>query len=164
MWTDVGRLVLLQLFLTELLCAEGKTLFRGGGLASPPRRGNRGLPTVCPDAPRWVAFYARLTPGPRGSGRQGIERGTHTVSECETGQFQCKNGRCIPTLWRCDDDDDCSDNSDEENCRKYPHACFPWRWPVLLPNGFWIFLSFHLGLTNTTDTHQEPDYYLIAGI
>ncbi|CAG11573.1 unnamed protein product, partial [Tetraodon nigroviridis] len=42
--------------------------------------------------------------------------GTHTVSECETGQFQCKNGRCIPTLWRCDDDDDCSDNSDEENC------------------------------------------------
>lgn len=27
MWTDVGRLVLLQLFLTELLCAEGKTLF-----------------------------------------------------------------------------------------------------------------------------------------
>lgn len=44
--------------------------------------------------------------------------GTHTESECETGQFQCKNGRCIPTLWRCDDDDDCSDNSDEENCRK----------------------------------------------
>uniref|UniRef100_A0A7N6BSR2 EGF-like domain-containing protein n=1 Tax=Anabas testudineus TaxID=64144 RepID=A0A7N6BSR2_ANATE len=44
-------------------------------------------------------------------------KGTHTVSECETGQFQCKNGRCIPTLWRCDDDDDCSDSSDEENCR-----------------------------------------------
>ncbi|TKS74249.1 Very low-density lipoprotein receptor [Collichthys lucidus] len=43
-------------------------------------------------------------------------KGTHTESECETGQFQCKNGRCIPTLWRCDDDDDCSDSSDEENC------------------------------------------------
>uniref|UniRef100_A0A674MY69 Low density lipoprotein receptor-related protein 8, apolipoprotein e receptor n=1 Tax=Takifugu rubripes TaxID=31033 RepID=A0A674MY69_TAKRU len=86
MWTDVGRLVLLQLFLTELLCAEG----------------------------------------------------THTVSECETGQFQCKNGRCIPTLWRCDDDDDCSDNSDEENCPKKTCAttdftckngqCVPARW------------------------------------
>ncbi|KAI4883346.1 hypothetical protein NFI96_011192, partial [Prochilodus magdalenae] len=39
-----------------------------------------------------------------------------TKTDCETGQFQCKNGRCIPTPWRCDDDDDCSDNSDEENC------------------------------------------------
>ncbi|KAL4660098.1 low-density lipoprotein receptor-related protein 8-like isoform X2 [Arapaima gigas] len=38
------------------------------------------------------------------------------TSECETGQFQCNNKRCIPTIWRCDDDDDCSDNSDEENC------------------------------------------------
>lgn len=44
--------------------------------------------------------------------------GTRTEPECEAGQFQCNNGRCIPTLWICDDDDDCSDNSDEENCRK----------------------------------------------
>lgn len=40
------------------------------------------------------------------------------TDECEDGQFQCSNKRCIPTIWRCDDDDDCSDNSDEENCRK----------------------------------------------
>eukprot|EP00063_Salmo_salar_P070099 XP_014044934.1 PREDICTED: low-density lipoprotein receptor-related protein 8-like isoform X5 [Salmo salar] len=38
------------------------------------------------------------------------------AEECEEGQFQCNNRRCIPTIWRCDDDDDCSDNSDEENC------------------------------------------------
>uniref|UniRef100_G3NUP5 Low density lipoprotein receptor-related protein 8, apolipoprotein e receptor n=1 Tax=Gasterosteus aculeatus aculeatus TaxID=481459 RepID=G3NUP5_GASAC len=64
--------------------------------------------------------------------------GTNTKSECETGQFQCKNGRCIPTLWRCDDDDDCSDSSDEENCPKKTCAttdfackngqCVPGRW------------------------------------
>uniref|UniRef100_A0A8C5EVK0 Low-density lipoprotein receptor-related protein 8-like n=1 Tax=Gouania willdenowi TaxID=441366 RepID=A0A8C5EVK0_GOUWI len=64
--------------------------------------------------------------------------GTHTELECETGQFQCNNGRCIPTLWRCDDDDDCSDNSDEENCPKKTCAttdfackngqCVPARW------------------------------------
>lgn len=47
MWTDVGRLVLLQLFLTELLCAEGKTLFRGGGRASPPQRETRRGIGVC---------------------------------------------------------------------------------------------------------------------
>ncbi|MED6237065.1 hypothetical protein ATANTOWER_018422 [Ataeniobius toweri] len=45
-------------------------------------------------------------------------KGTHTESECEIGQFQCKNEVCIPSLWRCDDDNDCSDSSDEENCRK----------------------------------------------
>lgn len=44
MWTEVGRLVLLQLFLTELRCAEGKRLAGsspGGGLASPPQRETR---------------------------------------------------------------------------------------------------------------------------
>ncbi|XP_061884210.1 low-density lipoprotein receptor-related protein 8 isoform X7 [Entelurus aequoreus] len=65
-------------------------------------------------------------------------KGTHTESECETGQFKCNNGRCIPIPWRCDDDDDCSDNSDEENCPKKTCAttdfackngqCVPARW------------------------------------
>lgn len=45
-------------------------------------------------------------------------KGAGTDTGCEDGQFQCNNKRCIPTLWRCDDDDDCSDNSDEEDCRK----------------------------------------------
>ncbi|TSL47700.1 Low-density lipoprotein receptor-related protein 8 [Bagarius yarrelli] len=43
--------------------------------------------------------------------------GKGSETECEDGQFQCKNKRCILTLWRCDDDDDCSDNSDEEDCQ-----------------------------------------------
>ncbi|XP_051987125.1 low-density lipoprotein receptor-related protein 8 [Xyrauchen texanus] len=61
-----------------------------------------------------------------------------TTPDCESGQFQCRNGRCIPTPWRCDDDDDCSDNSDEENCPKKTCAttdfackngqCVPARW------------------------------------
>ncbi|KAM6948698.1 low-density lipoprotein receptor-related protein 8-like [Aplochiton taeniatus] len=61
-----------------------------------------------------------------------------TTEECEDGQFQCTNKRCIPTIWRCDDDDDCSDNSDEENCAKKTCApaefaclngqCVPGRW------------------------------------
>uniref|UniRef100_A0A4W4ESI8 EGF-like domain-containing protein n=1 Tax=Electrophorus electricus TaxID=8005 RepID=A0A4W4ESI8_ELEEL len=66
----------------------------------------------------------------------GQSQGTKT--DCETGQFKCKNGRCIPTPWRCDDDDDCSDNSDEDNCPKKTCAstdfackngqCVPARW------------------------------------
>ncbi|XP_028974580.2 low-density lipoprotein receptor-related protein 8 isoform X2 [Esox lucius] len=64
-------------------------------------------------------------------------KGTEAV-ECEDGQFQCNNKRCIPTIWRCDEDDDCSDNSDEENCARKTCApaefacangqCVPGRW------------------------------------
>lgn len=35
--------------------------------------------------------------------------------KCEqAGDFQCKNGKCIPLRWRCDFDTDCSDGSDED--------------------------------------------------
>ncbi|XP_035392379.1 low-density lipoprotein receptor-related protein 8 isoform X1 [Electrophorus electricus] len=67
-----------------------------------------------------------------------VYSGKADETECEDGQFQCNNKRCIPTIWRCDDDDDCSDNSDEENCLKKTCApsdfacengqCVPGRW------------------------------------
>ncbi|XP_035527269.1 low-density lipoprotein receptor-related protein 8-like [Morone saxatilis] len=63
---------------------------------------------------------------------------SEATDECEDGQFQCNNKRCIPIIWRCDDDDDCSDNSDEENCPRKTCApaefaclngqCVPGRW------------------------------------
>ncbi|KFO20943.1 Low-density lipoprotein receptor-related protein 8 [Fukomys damarensis] len=60
------------------------------------------------------------------------------VKECEKDQFRCRNERCIPLVWRCDEDDDCSDNSDEDDCPKKTCAdsdftcdnghCIPERW------------------------------------
>ncbi|XP_053432491.1 low-density lipoprotein receptor-related protein 8 isoform X11 [Nycticebus coucang] len=44
--------------------------------------------------------------------------GQGPVKECEEEQFRCRNERCIPSVWRCDEDDDCSDNSDEDDCPK----------------------------------------------
>ncbi|XP_047499070.1 very low-density lipoprotein receptor-like isoform X2 [Penaeus chinensis] len=40
-----------------------------------------------------------------------------TEEPCQDGEFRCARSRvCIPELWRCDGDRDCSDGSDEEAC------------------------------------------------
>ena len=35
---------------------------------------------------------------------------------CDSSEFQCDNGDCVPGSYECDDYNDCGDNSDEENC------------------------------------------------
>ncbi|XP_032350201.1 low-density lipoprotein receptor-related protein 8 isoform X8 [Camelus ferus] len=47
-----------------------------------------------------------------------LRDGQGPVKECEEDQFRCRNERCIPSVWRCDEDNDCSDNSDEDDCPK----------------------------------------------
>lgn len=40
---------------------------------------------------------------------------------CSLSQYSCSNGHCIPTQWKCDEEDDCQDNSDESECG--PRVC-----------------------------------------
>jgi hypothetical protein len=35
---------------------------------------------------------------------------------CNTSQYQCATGHCIPEAWMCDGEADCDDRTDELNC------------------------------------------------
>ena len=43
----------------------------------------------------------------------------HKFTVCDYDEFTCDNGRCVPDSFRCDDDNDCGDYSDEDGCGMY---------------------------------------------
>ena len=44
--------------------------------------------------------------------------------DCKEWEFTCGNGKCVPELYRCDQYDDCGDNSDEAGCAMGSLAAF----------------------------------------
>ncbi|XP_077189800.1 low-density lipoprotein receptor-related protein 8 isoform X2 [Paroedura picta] len=98
--------------------------------AQGPLSSRRGGSAMCrPALTRLLLFHLLLI-------KLHIAKGS--AKECEDDQFQCRNERCIPSIWKCDEDDDCSDNSDEADCPKKTCAetdftcnnghCIPSRW------------------------------------
>jgi len=60
------------------------------------------LQTVEWNAGRWVVFAVVAATRPPGG--------------CHDDEFQCRDGGCVPTSWRCDRHSDCDDGSDEDDC------------------------------------------------
>ncbi|CAB1328475.1 unnamed protein product, partial [Coregonus sp. 'balchen'] len=76
------------------------------------------------------------TPGPQGAecqcpseGRWYLADNKHCIPDngtrCQAGQFTCMNGRCIRAQWKCDNDNDCGDGSDELERVCAFHTCEP---------------------------------------
>ncbi|XP_037050177.1 low-density lipoprotein receptor-related protein 8-like isoform X8 [Bradysia coprophila] len=63
-------------------------------------------------------------------------------TQCKPDQFKCKNNRCIPLRWQCDQESDCGDGSDEDSalckhktctseefaCKNNEGECIPLAW------------------------------------
>eukprot|EP00058_Branchiostoma_floridae_P013613 XP_002599101.1 hypothetical protein BRAFLDRAFT_81766 [Branchiostoma floridae] len=57
------------------------------------------------------------------------------TSGCTSGQFKCvTTGRCVPASFRCNGDDDCGDQSDEQECPDVQNLCEGKTVEGLIPN------------------------------
>ncbi|KTF93084.1 hypothetical protein cypCar_00007596 [Cyprinus carpio] len=82
------------------------------GIAVDWAAGPQGAECQCPSEGRWyLADSKHCIP----------DNGTR----CQPGQFTCMNGRCIHAQWKCDNDDDCGDGSDELERVCAFHTCEP---------------------------------------
>jgi hypothetical protein len=76
---------------------------------------------------------------------------------CSSGQFTCNNNKCVPSSYRCDDDNDCGDRSDERGCSSGSSSddssCFPASSTVILESG----LRRKLSDLNIGDSVQSVD-------
>lgn len=63
----------------------------------------------------WIHFHSDDSLTGKGF-RLSYISGKPEASGCEVDQFHCSNGKCVPDWWRCNQMDECGDNSDEELC------------------------------------------------
>ncbi|XP_038610267.1 low-density lipoprotein receptor-related protein 3 [Tachyglossus aculeatus] len=80
----------------------------------------------------WIFFHSDASSSGQAQGfRLSYIRGKTGQSVCQTDEFHCTNGKCVPSPWRCNSVDECGDESDERNCTAPPTE----QPPSLCPTG-----------------------------
>ncbi|XP_029464251.1 LOW QUALITY PROTEIN: low-density lipoprotein receptor-related protein 3 [Rhinatrema bivittatum] len=69
----------------------------------------------------WIFFHSDPSSSGQSQGfRLSYIRGKAGQSVCQSDEYLCGNGKCIPRTWKCNSVDECGDDSDEKNCTVPP--------------------------------------------
>uniref|UniRef100_A0AAZ3P148 LDL receptor related protein 3 n=1 Tax=Oncorhynchus tshawytscha TaxID=74940 RepID=A0AAZ3P148_ONCTS len=80
-----------------------------GSLLPPPFISSRGRV--------WLYFHSQANSSGLAQGfRLSYIRGPLGQSSCQSDEFLCGNGKCLPRTWRCNGLDECGDATDERSC------------------------------------------------
>ncbi|XP_076012107.1 low-density lipoprotein receptor-related protein 3 [Genypterus blacodes] len=74
----------------------------------------------------WLYFHSRANSSVQAQGfRLSYIRGHLGQSSCQSDEFLCGNGKCLPRSWKCNGQDECGDASDERSCSPPPTEARP---------------------------------------
>ncbi|XP_028330531.1 low-density lipoprotein receptor-related protein 3 [Gouania willdenowi] len=69
----------------------------------------------------WLYFHSQVNSSGQAQGfRLSYIRGRLGQSSCQSDEFLCGNGKCLPRSWKCNGQDECGDFTDERGCSPPP--------------------------------------------
>ncbi|KAM8894903.1 low-density lipoprotein receptor-related protein 3 isoform 2-T2 [Spinachia spinachia] len=79
----------------------------------------------------WLYFHSRANSSGQVQGfRLSYIRGHLGQSSCQSDEFLCGNGKCLPRSWKCNSQDECGDGTDERGCSPPPTEARPGPCPL----------------------------------
>ncbi|XP_066510623.1 low-density lipoprotein receptor-related protein 3-like [Hoplias malabaricus] len=97
-----------------LLGPTWKEQYRVCGSVLPP-------PFISSRGQVWLHFHSQANSSGMAQGfRLSYIRSRLGESSCESDEYLCGNGKCVPRAWRCNGLDECGDNTDERSCAPAP--------------------------------------------
>ncbi|XP_062417678.1 low-density lipoprotein receptor-related protein 3 isoform X1 [Pungitius pungitius] len=89
------------------------------------------LPFVSTRGRVWLYFHSRANSSGQAQGfRLSYIRGHLGQSSCQSDEFLCGNGKCLPRSWKCNSQDECGDGTDERSCSPPPTEARPGPCPL----------------------------------
>ncbi|XP_017281395.1 low-density lipoprotein receptor-related protein 3 isoform X2 [Kryptolebias marmoratus] len=112
---ESGRCVGDWLLLTPSWSGESRLC---GSVLPPPFISTRGRV--------WLYFHSQANSTGQAQGfRLSYIRGHLGQSSCQSDEFLCGNGKCLPRSWKCNGQDECGDATDERGCSPPPTESSP---------------------------------------